>query len=55
MARHREEQPSLFDKEPAKVVLDAAQKNALAKVLEVLLGEIAAALAGKKGGESSHE
>ena len=55
MTRHREDQPSLFDKQTPSVALEPAQKTELAKVLEALLAEIAAALAGKTSGESSHE
>ena len=55
MARHREDQPSLFEKETPSIALGPAQKTELAKLLEALLGEIAAALVDKTAKESSHE
>ena len=44
---HRSEnlQPNLFETEPPRVELRAAQKSELARVIEALLREIAAALA----------
>ena len=51
---HRSEnlQPSLFEAERPRVELRAAQKSELATVIEVLLREIAAALAkAASGGE----
>ena len=55
MERPCEDQPSLFEKETPSIALGPAQKTELAKLLEALLGEIAAALVDKTSGESSHE
>ena len=58
---HRSEnlQPSLFEAERLCVELRAAQKNELARVVEVLLREIAAALAkaasGGSGDDQDHD
>jgi hypothetical protein len=58
---HRVEnlQPSLFETERACVELHAARKNELAMVIEVLLREIAAALAkaasGGSGDDQDHD
>ena len=54
---HRPEnlQPNLFEAERACVELPAAQKSELATVVEVLLREIAAALAKAASGESSDD
>jgi len=57
---HRSEnfQPSLFEAERPRVELRAAQKRELATVIEVLLREIAAALAeaasGGNGDDQDH-
>jgi hypothetical protein len=52
-------QPSLFEAERACVELPAAQKSELATVIEVLLREIAAALAkaasGGTGDDQDHD
>jgi len=51
-------QPSLFEAERPRVELRAAQKRELATVIEVLLREIAAALAkaasGERGDDQDH-
>jgi hypothetical protein len=58
---HRSEnlQPSLFEAERPRVELRAAQKSELAMVIEVLLREIAAALAkaasGGSGDDQDHD
>ena len=58
---HRSEnlQPSLFEAERSRVELRAVQKSELATVIEVLLGEIAAALAkaasGASGDDQDHD
>jgi len=58
---HRSEnlQPSLFEAERPYVELGAGQKTELATVIEVLLREIAAALAkaarGERGDDQDHE
>jgi hypothetical protein len=54
---HRSEnfQPSLFEAERPCVELGAGQKSELATVVEVLLREIAAALAKAARGESDDE
>ena len=54
---HRSEnfQPSLFEAERPRVELRAAQKSELATVIEVLLREIAAALAKAAGEESGDD
>jgi hypothetical protein len=58
---HRSEnlQPSLFEAEPPCVELGAAQKSELATVIELLLREIAAALAraanGGSGDDQDHD
>ena len=54
---HRSEnlQPSLFEAERPCVELGAGQKNELATVIEVLLREIAAALAKTASGESGDD
>jgi hypothetical protein len=58
---HRSEnlQPSLFEAERPHVELRAAQKSELATVIEVLLREIAAALAkaasGGSGDDQDHD
>ena len=52
-------QPSLFEAERPYVELGAGQKTELATVIEVLLREIAAALAkaarGERGDDQDHE
>ena len=48
-------QPSLFDAERPCVVLRTAQENELATVIEVLLREIAAALAKAASRESNDD
>ena len=52
-------QPSLFEAEQPCLELRAAQKSELATVIEVLLREIAAALAkaarGERGDDQDHE
>jgi DNA-binding MarR family transcriptional regulator len=48
-------QPSLFDSIAPAVVLTPAQRAELAAIVEVLLREIAAALAGTTAEESGHE
>jgi hypothetical protein len=57
--RSKNLQPSLFQAERACVELRAAQKSELAKVIEVLLREIAAALAkaasGGSGDDQDHD
>ena len=55
MTRHREDQPSLFDKKTPSVAVKPAQKSELATGVEALLSEIAAALASKTSGATSHE
>ena len=58
---HRSEnlQPSLFEAERPCVELGAAQKSELATVIELLLREIAAALAkaasGRSGNDQDHD
>jgi len=54
---HRSEnlQPSLFEAERPSVELGASQKSELATVIEVLLREIAAALAETARGESGDD
>jgi hypothetical protein len=54
---HRSEnlQPSLFEAERPCVELRAAQKSELATVIEVLLREIAAALAKGSGDDQDHD
>ena len=54
---HRSEnfQPSLFEAERPYVELGAGQKTELATVIEVLLREIAAALAKAASGESGDD
>ena len=56
MARQSEKlQPSLFDEDEPRVVLAAAQTVDLAALMEVLLREIATALAnGEIGDEQDH-
>lgn len=48
-------QPSLFDSLVPAVVLTPTDKSELAAVVEALLREIAAALAGTTAKESGHE
>jgi hypothetical protein len=48
-------QPSLFDKETPPVKLCLAREAELARLVEALLREIAAALINTKSGESVHE
>jgi hypothetical protein len=48
-------QPSLFETERPRVQLHAARKNELATVIEVLLREIAAALAKPASGGSGDD
>jgi hypothetical protein len=53
--RSRNLQPSLFDAERPRVELRAAQKSELAAVIEMLLREIAAALAKAASAESGDD
>ena len=57
--RSKKLQPSLFEAERPCVELRAAQKRELATVVEVLLREIAAALAkaasGERGDDQDHD
>jgi hypothetical protein len=53
--RSKNSQPSLFETERPRVELRAAQKSELARVIEVLLREIAAALAKASSGESGDD
>ena len=57
--RYKNSQPSLFETERPRVELCAAQKSELARVIEVLLREIAAALAkaasGGSGDDQDHD
>ena len=55
MHRSKNLQPSLFGAERPCVELRAVQKSELAKVIEVLLGEIAAALAKAASGGSGDD
>ena len=49
-------QPSLFENEPPRVVLAAAQMVDLTALVEALLGEIATVLAnGETGDEKDHD
>ena len=54
---HRSEnlQPNLFDAERPRVELRAAQKSELARAVEVLLREIAAALAKAASGDGGDD
>lgn len=53
--RSKNLQPSLFEAERPCVELGAGQKSELATVIEVLLREIAAALAKSASGESGDD
>jgi hypothetical protein len=57
--RSKNLQPSLFEAERPCIELRAAQKSKLATVIEVLLSEIAAALAktasGRSGDDQDHD
>ena len=56
MARKSEEpQPDLFDDKRPIVAMKPSQTKELAAALELLLAEIASALAGAKSRENGHE
>ena len=55
MRKPEDPQPDLFDDEPPIVAMKPAQTKELAAVLDLLLSEIASALAGAKSRENGHE
>lgn len=54
MGQFQKPQPGLFDRAEPKVELTPALKTQLAKLVEVLLAEIAAALANGEIGDDQH-